>query len=139
MSIKKIAVAIVAIIAVITITTTVLPAFIRSSGNYSSHIATNIKTRETKTSWTISAKTVKGHFNRTINLKVDEPIVFNIIGNSKDGGIYFIMSQDDTEVVTDISGVFIGTVDTSGFEPGTVQLQLVFKNAFDVSVIITWD
>ena len=107
MNIRKLI--IIVILAVITVA-------LIGCGNYNSWSGTMISNSSTRNGWTISARTLRGHSTRTINLNAENLDALRIDSKNEDGAVTFTMTQGVAEKVTDISGEFNGSIDTSEFD-----------------------
>jgi len=90
------------------------------------------------TSWHITASSLNGHGTRTVNMSPDGLSALNVTSMNAAGNITLTLSQGDTTSTVDISGNYSGSIDTSKFAAGKLNLRLDYANAKDVDVYLSW-
>ena len=87
--------------------------------------------------WTISAGSANGTSRRTFTLNRLDLDVFHV--ESSAAGEIILRFQQGVRVETvDISGMFDGPVDLSGFNSGRIEITVEFVYAENVNIIINW-
>ena len=87
--------------------------------------------------WRISADKGRGRRVRRINLDKAQLEAFSVMSSSEEGVILLRIYQCEHIKKIDISN-FQGTLDMSGFTPGVVYAELIFKNTISFSIVLDW-
>lgn len=89
-------------------------------------------------SWTITARSIDGMAERTIDLSAEELSAIQVDISDNRGAITLVLIQGDITEVFELSRGFNGTLDTDSFEAGQILMRLNFANAEDVDLSVTW-
>ena len=87
--------------------------------------------------WTIAAASADGYTARTFNLNAGELSALRATSSSTAGNVYLTVWQGSVYKTFPITAKTDEPIDTD-FIPGSIRLQVVFKNAAGVNVTISW-
>ena len=87
--------------------------------------------------WTISADRANGTTNRTFSLNRLELDAFQVI-SSAEGRVELRFEQGRRLEAVDISGIFDGPIDLSGFNSGRIEITVEFVHGENIHTVISW-
>ena len=87
--------------------------------------------------WTVSADIANGTSQRNFSLSASELAAFYAI-SSANGEVWLSFRQGERAKSVDISGIFSGPIDLSGFDAGRLEITMEFVNAENVNTAISW-
>lgn len=103
---------------------------------------TDLSYRVTDSGWSVAATALHGYSVRNLDFDAGSFGALRVTSVNDGGGVYLVITQDVDGTVLleeiDLTGGFAGSVDTSGFAPGRVEMRLRFERATDVRVSIEW-
>ena len=89
-------------------------------------------------SWIISANTVNGNGRRNINFTYDNLNNLHVENKNGDGTVLIKLTQGNNEKTIDVTGEFNEYIDMRDFEPGRINMRIVFEKVRDLRIEIKW-
>ena len=104
--------------------------------NTNTFIMFNSRTRNQE--WVMTGRSANGSRSHSPTLSATQLGNLAVSSTNSEGAIMLVLTQGSIREVVDITGDFFGTINTSSFQPGRINMRVQFYQARDINITINW-